>query len=83
MQASVARPRRDLKAFAKVSLEPREIAPVTLVLGGRELSVRSTAHGWVVEGGDFDIAVGTSSRDLRLTRRIHNAAPLTGPVGLM
>src|SRR5690242_11009180 len=36
----------------------------------------STVHGrWVLEGGRFDLAVGASSRDLRLTGSIDVPAP--------
>jgi beta-glucosidase len=81
--AAVARPVRELKAFAKVLLEPGESATVRLALTSRDLSYWSTAHGgWVLEGGRFDIAVGASSRDLRLATTIDVPAPsLALPLG--
>jgi beta-glucosidase len=34
---------------------------------------------WVLEAGDFEIAVGASSRDLRLTATVHVDAPRVAP----
>ncbi|MDX6231049.1 MAG: beta-glucosidase, partial [Frankiales bacterium] len=69
--SSVARPPRELRAFAKVSLEPGAEQQVSLTLGARDLSYWSSLHGqWVVEGGEFRIDVGASSRDIRLTETI-------------
>lgn len=67
-ECSVVRPVRELKAFTKVSLEPGASALVVLLLSDRDLSYWSTrADDWVLEPGVFEVAVGTSSRDLVLT----------------
>jgi beta-glucosidase len=81
--ASVARPVRELKAFAKVALDPGETTTVTFVLGSRDLSYWSArAHDWVLEGGEFEFSVGESSRDLRLTIGVDIPAPPVGePLG--
>lgn len=64
-ESSVARPPRELKGFAKVALAPGEERRVTFTLGPRDLSYWSAEFGrWVLEGGEFEIAVGASSRDL-------------------
>ena len=82
--AAVARPPRELKAFAKVSLEPGAELEVTFGLTARDLSYWSAVHRrWVLEPGEFQIAVGASSRDIRLTQAIvvvgtPPAPPLTG-----
>jgi beta-glucosidase len=69
--ASVARPPRELRAFAKVALEPGEERQVSFTLTARDLSYWSSLHRqWVVEGGEFTIEVGASSRDIRLTETI-------------
>jgi beta-glucosidase len=58
-----------------VDLEPGESAAVEFSLGARDLSYWSTrAHGWVLEAGGFELAVGASSRDLRLTAVVDVAA---------
>jgi len=80
VEASVARPPRELKAFAKVSLEPGATATVAFELGSRDLSYWSVrAHDWVLEAGQFELAVGASSRDIRLTATVDIAAPSVAP----
>jgi beta-glucosidase len=75
-QASVAHPPRELKAFAKLDLEPGQTTTVTFTLTARDLSWWSTSlHDWVLEAGEFELAVGASSRDLRLTTTIDIDAP--------
>jgi len=65
-EAHVARPVRELKAFAKVELDPGASASVAFRLTGRDLAYWSTrTNDWVLEGGAFAIDVGASSRDLR------------------
>ena len=44
--------------------------------GGREFSCHDkwlvgANHGWVVEEGEFELAVGAYSHDLRLTTTLH------------
>ena len=82
--SSVDRPIRELKAFAKVELAAGESAVVNFELRARDLSFFSPVHHrWVLEGGEFEISVGGSSRDLPLTATVtvHSAA-LSGPVTL-
>jgi beta-glucosidase len=74
--ASVGRPPRELQGFAKVDLAPGESEAVTFRLDARDLSYWSTtASRWVLEPGEFAIAVGASSRDLRLTTTIDIEGP--------
>jgi beta-glucosidase len=74
--ASVARPVRELKAFTKIDLDPGETTMVEFALTARDLSWWSTTlSDWVLEGGEFELAVGASSRDLRLTATLDIAAP--------
>ena len=75
--AAVARPPRELKAFAKVGLEPGAGQDVTFTLSARDLSYWSAVHRrWVLEPGEFRICVGASSRDIRLSAAITVAATL-------
>jgi beta-glucosidase len=82
--AAVARPPRELKGFAKIGLEPGAEQEVTFTLTARDLSYWSAVHRrWVLEGGEFGICVGASSRDIRLSAAITVAAtppalPLSG-----
>ncbi|MEJ7582643.1 MAG: glycoside hydrolase family 3 C-terminal domain-containing protein [Acidimicrobiales bacterium] len=79
-ESSVARPIRELKAYTKVALAPGTSATVTFTLAERDLSYWSTrAAGWVLEPGTFEVAVGASSRDLRLVATVEVDGP---PVAL-
>ncbi len=69
--ASLPRPPRELKAFAKVRLSPGEARTVRFLLRERDFSFFDPDHGgWRCEAGGFTIAVGSSSRDLRLRARV-------------
>ena len=76
-RSSIDRPVRELKAFAKVSLEPGQACEVNFTVHPRDLSYYSVElRRWVLEGGEFQIAVGASSRDLRLTGSVQVHAEL-------
>jgi beta-glucosidase len=82
VEASVARPPRELKAFAKVELDAGQSQTLTFRLEARDFSYwSSTARDWVLEPGEFTLAIGASSRDLRLMTALDVAAPV-GPVPL-
>ncbi len=64
----VFRPAQELKGFAKVELAPGESREVTIGLDDtafRYFNVKTDA--WEVEGGTYEIRVGASSEDIRLT----------------
>ena len=76
IEASVARPLRELKGFAKVYLEPGETQQVSCQLEERAFAYWSQRfRQWVVESGEFMIAVGNSSRHLVATETIILEAP--------
>ena len=83
VEASVARPLRELKGFAKVYLEPGETKQVSCQLDERSFAYWSSRfHRWVVEPGEFTLAVGNSSRHLVATETIMVDAPrLALPLG--
>ena len=65
-RASLARPEKELKGFAKVALEPGETRAVTLPLDMRALAYYDDAKAaWVAEAGEFEALVGASSADIR------------------
>jgi len=69
-QASLGRPEKELKAFAKVQLEPGERKTVTLSLARDALAYYDDlAHEWVAEAGEFEVMVGASSQDIRARAR--------------
>lgn len=64
---ALPRPPRELKGFAKVALEPGEERRVGFRLDRRACSLYDPeAGGWVAPAGRYGVAVGSSSRDLRL-----------------
>jgi beta-glucosidase len=66
VQSSLQRPDKELKAFAKVQLEPGERKTVTLSIGRHALAYYDAlACEWVAEAGAFEVLVGASSRDIR------------------
>jgi len=70
LESSLIRPEKELKAFAKVALEPGETRTVTFSLGQDARSFYDPARRqWVEEPGEFDVLIGSSSRDIRLTGR--------------
>jgi beta-glucosidase len=67
----VARPEKELKAFAKIELAPGEEKTVTFKLRKRDFAFYdSVLHDWRIQPGDFDILVGGSSRDLPLKETV-------------
>ena len=71
VQARLQRPPKELKAFAKVSLEAGETKRVSFKLTDRAFSYYNPAYGqWLAEAGEFDILIGSSSADIRLTQHV-------------
>ena len=70
-EASLVRPVKELKAFAKVQLEPGETATVTFHLGFRAFAFYHPAHQrWITEDGQFDLLIGGSTADIRCTEAV-------------
>ncbi|MBO3085139.1 beta-glucosidase [Cellulomonas fengjieae] len=84
-RAAVLRPTRELKAFAKVALEPGESREVAFALTARDLSYwHPGLRRWVVEGGEFVVEAGASSRDIRGSVSLHvEGEPLWSPLTSM
>ncbi|MGC8819322.1 MAG: glycoside hydrolase family 3 N-terminal domain-containing protein [Athalassotoga sp.] len=64
--ASITRPVKELKGFAKVHLEAGEEKSVTFELPVDLLAFYDSKMNLVVEAGEFEIMVGSSSEDTRL-----------------
>lgn len=70
-QATVARPPKELKGFEKVALAPGEEKEITFILDKRSFAFYDTGLGdWYAETGEYDIILGRSSRDVRLSGTI-------------
>ncbi|GAA4843097.1 glycoside hydrolase family 3 C-terminal domain-containing protein [Paenibacillus vulneris] len=83
LKSSVIKADKELKGFAKVELAPGETKSVQI-----ELNERAFAHyvehlsRFEVESGEFQILVGASSRDIRLTETVEfiNAREVREPL---
>jgi beta-glucosidase len=65
-KSRLARPEKELKGFAKISLQPGETKTVPLKLGMRSLAYFDDAKpAWVADAGRFEVLIGSSSLDLR------------------
>ena len=64
--SSVVRPVNELKGFEKIKLEPGESKQVSFELGFKELKMLDKNLDWVVEPGEFEVMIGSSSEDIRL-----------------
>jgi beta-glucosidase len=68
---SVPRPPKELKAFKMVALGPGEKKKVEFTLTKQALSFYDVKlKDWVAELGDFEILVGSSSRDIRAKGKV-------------
>lgn len=78
--AETGEPPRQLKGFQKISLQPGETQTVTFSLTPAELSFWSAGlEAWVVYPGVYQVMVGASSRDIRLTGTLEvEGGPLDG-----
>ena len=69
--ASVPRPVKELKGFAKVELNPGETKHLQVTLDRRAFSYYDVKdHKWTVAPGDFDIYVARSSAQVELTGKV-------------
>jgi beta-glucosidase len=73
------KPSLELKGFAKTRiLKPGESQILTFVIDSRRLSSFDTAtSSWIAEAGKYDVKVGASSKDIKLTGSFTVAKDLT------
>ncbi|ACT02262.1 glycoside hydrolase family 3 N-terminal domain-containing protein [Paenibacillus sp. JDR-2] len=65
---SVVRPIKELKRFAKVSLEAGETREIVFEIDCSDLAFWSPNNGYKAEPGEFRIMIGPNSRDVRTAR---------------
>ena len=69
--AEIFRPAQELKAFVRVPLAAGESRTVTLPLDDKAFRYWNTrTNGWEIEGGRYEVRVGASSADIRLTANV-------------
>lgn len=71
VNASAIRPVKELKGYEKVFLKKGETQHIEIFLGEEAFRFYDyMQHKFVVEPGEFNILIGSSSQDIRLTTRI-------------
>lgn len=72
----VLRPEKELKGYSKDLIKPGEEKRVCIKLCSRAFAYYSTQlKGWHIENGTFEVMVGSSSRDIRLSEKIEINLP--------
>lgn len=70
--SQVQRAVRELRGFRKIDVPAGEYERVDIEVPVRELAYFSSAAGnWRLEGGEYVVEVGASSRDIRWSGRVH------------
>ncbi len=81
--SKASRPLKELKGFKKILLNPGEKKTVTFTLDKRSFAYyNDVLHDFHVESGDFTIMVGSSSKDIRLTTKIHVESKVEVPLDI-
>ncbi|HET6383077.1 MAG TPA: glycoside hydrolase family 3 C-terminal domain-containing protein [Armatimonadota bacterium] len=85
----IDRPVRELKGFTKINLAPGQTKRVTFELDPQALAYCDVpGKQWRADAGPYDVEIGASSRDIRLTKQFrltgrytrHIPGMVTGPV---
>ncbi len=81
VESTIFRPEKELKGFAKVFLKAGESKRVEIELGKRAFAFYNVDLGdWQVESGEFDILVGASSRDIKLSAKLTVDSKCNAPI---
>ncbi|MCF6223310.1 MAG: glycoside hydrolase family 3 C-terminal domain-containing protein [Flavobacteriaceae bacterium] len=72
IKSSVDRPKKELKGFSKVFLKVGESKKIEHFINKRDLSFWDvTSKSWKAEEGEFNIIIGSTSKDIRLEKRFN------------
>jgi beta-glucosidase len=63
---SVVRPVKELKDFQKIKLQPGESKTIHFTIDKEKLSFFNDKLQWIAEPGEFDLMIGSSSKDTRV-----------------
>ncbi|PLX01704.1 MAG: glycosyl hydrolase [Marinilabiliales bacterium] len=81
-ESRLQRPKKELKRFSKVELNPGEEKEITFKLDANDFSYfDSKRNMWIAESGQFDILLGSSSRDIRQKETITLNSTQKVPLG--
>jgi beta-glucosidase len=77
VECRIERPNKELKGFARIFLAPGEKKTISIKLNRDAFAFYDPdRRQWVVEPGEFEIVVGSSSKDIRLKKTL-KILPLT------
>lgn len=80
-ESTIFRPKKELKGFRKVFLKAGEETTVEIELSKRAFAFYNVdSADWQVESGEFEIMVGASSRDIKLTADVYVESTDNTPV---
>ena len=78
LRPSICRPVKELRAFAKVSLEPGETGTAQLKVEPRDLAwFCTTRRAFIAEAGDYELLVAANAEDIRHTINVRLEETLT------
>ena len=70
--SNIARPKRELKAFVKVSLNPSETKRVSMEIKKSDLAVFDIEENkWIVEDGEYTVEIAKNSLNVNLSSQIY------------
>jgi beta-glucosidase len=81
-EATITRPVQELAGFCRIHLNPAETQTVSFSLGISQLAFYNVDMEFVVEPGNVDVTVGSSSEDIRLRGEFEitgDVLKITGP----
>ena len=71
VNARLVHPEKELKAFTKILLKPGETKQIKFSLDRESFWFYDPKkNGWTVDSGDYEILIGASSRDIRLSKQV-------------
>lgn len=71
LEPAVKRPKKELKGFQKVFLQPGESTTVNLMLGKEAFQYfDEKSHQWILAPGKYAVLSGSSSSDIRLSETV-------------
>lgn len=84
LKSTVFRPVHELRGFVKVGLKPGETVQVQFTLDQRAFAhYDPNVKEWLIESGEVEVQVGSSSRDLRLKETVIVHGDVKSPLSVM
>ncbi|MDO7172513.1 glycoside hydrolase family 3 N-terminal domain-containing protein [Mariniflexile sp. AS56] len=73
LHSSITVYEKQLRGFARVSLNSKETKSTTFILKPEDFALYDLNMDFVLEAGDFNIMIGSSSEDIKLSQKINIA----------